>query len=150
MVMADWDQRFLALAQHVAQWSKDPSTKVGAVIVDPERRIVSLGYNGFARGVLDTVARYADRDEKLRMVVHADANALLFARGPIRGCTLYTWPMLPCAQCAALAINAGIVRVVAPHATPAQTGRWGDSLAATVTMFREADVLVDIVRRGTA
>jgi len=142
----DWDSRFLALAQHVAQWSKDPSTKVGAVIVDPYRRVMSLGYNGFACGVTDSPERYANREEKLRMIVHGESNALLFARGSVEACTLYTWPMLSCAQCAAMAINAGIVRVVAPDATSAQAARWGDDMAASFRMLDEADVEVCIIR----
>lgn len=135
-----WDARFLTLAQHVAQWSKDPSTKVGAVIVDPDHRVVSLGYNGFARGVDDSPERYADREEKLRLIVHGERNALLFARGPVEGCTLYTWPMLSCSECAAMAINASICRFVAPEATPAEAARWGDSMSATIGMLRETGI----------
>ncbi len=68
--MADWNKRFLDLAEHVASWSKDPSTKVGAVVVDEKKRVVSLGYNGFPRGVLDIDSRYNDRDTKHLFVAH--------------------------------------------------------------------------------
>ena len=54
MIDEKWDRRFLALAEHVADWSKDPSTKTGAVIVRPDRTIASMGYNGFPRGMADT------------------------------------------------------------------------------------------------
>src|SRR3989344_2191240 len=80
-----WDRRFLALAEHVAQWSKDPSTKTGAVIVDPNNRVVSLGYNGFPRGVNDLPERLSNRELKYKIIVHCERNALLFARESVRG-----------------------------------------------------------------
>ena len=61
-----WDFRFLNLCFNVASWSKDPSTKVGSCIVDSKKRIYSLGYNGFPRGVLDKEERYTERDTKLK------------------------------------------------------------------------------------
>ncbi len=94
-----WDDRFLNLAKFVAEWSKDPSTKVGAVIVRPDRTVASVGYNGFPRGVLDHVDRYSDRDTKYAMVVHAENNALINARQSLEGCTLYVTPLPPCTQC---------------------------------------------------
>ena len=106
-----WDKRFLELAKHIAQWSKDPSTKVGAVIVDDQRRIISTGYNGFARGVLDIDERLSNRDQKLDMIVHGEINAIVFAREPLCGTTLYTWPFMPCSRCAAIVIQAGIKTV---------------------------------------
>ena len=75
-----WDGRFLDLATFIAEWSKDPSTKVGAALVRPDRTIVSVGFNGFPRGVLDHAERYQDRSTKYEMVVHAEMNALLSSR----------------------------------------------------------------------
>lgn len=109
-----WHRRFLALADHVAQWSRDPSTKVGAVIVRPDRTIVSVGFNGFPRGVRDLLERYADRPTKYSMVVHAEANAILTAREPLHGYTLYS-TLMTCNECAKLIIQAGISQVVAPR-----------------------------------
>ena len=109
-----WDDRFLGLAQFIAQWSLDPNTKVGAVIADSEQRIVSLGYNGFPRGVHDLPERLQNRDIKLKMTVHGELNAIIFAQRPLSECTLYTWPFMSCAQCAAMVIQSGIRRVVAP------------------------------------
>ena len=77
--LTKWDLRFLKLAHHVGQWSKDPSTKVGAVIVDAQRRVLGIGYNGFPRGVDDSPGRYHDRPTKLDMVVHAETNAIMNA-----------------------------------------------------------------------
>lgn len=78
--MSKWDHRFLELAELVGSWSKDPSTQVGAVIVDIDNRIVSTGFNGFPRGCLDHADTLGDRDRKLLRTIHAEDNALLFAR----------------------------------------------------------------------
>ena len=67
--LRDWDTRFLDLAEHISKWSKDPSTKVGAVIVDSYRRIVSTGYNGFPQGVMDSYDRLTDRDTKYEIII---------------------------------------------------------------------------------
>lgn len=116
MTINKWDGRFLALAQHISSWSKDPSTKVGAAIVDGDRRIVSVGYNGFPRGVPDDAVQYEDRPTKYAMIIHAEVNALMFARPKCKDehLTLYTWPFIPCSRCASLVVQAGIDRVVAP------------------------------------
>lgn len=137
-----WDRRFLDLAAFVGQWSKDPSTKVGAVIVDRDHRVVSVGYNGFARGVQDTPERYDNREIKYRMILHGDLNALLFSRGSVAGCTLYVSPLLTCAQCAAAAIQMGIKRVVAPDS---RNPRWHDDNRLALEMYAEAGVKVTIL-----
>ena len=135
--MTDWDERFLQLAQHIAQRSKDPSTKVGAVIVRPNRTIASVGYNGFPRGVNDD-ERLNDRPYKYAMTVHAEANAILSANERLDGCTLYVTPLSPCSSCASILIQSGIKRVVAymPH----QPEHWADSFAIARTMLDEAGV----------
>ena len=134
--MTNWDERMLALAQHVAGWSKDPSTQVGAVIADPAHRVLSIGYNGYPKAVPD--CQLEDRDYKLARIVHAEMNALLFARAPLEGATLYVWPMPPCSHCAGPIIQAGIGRVVAP---PPQE-RWADACAIGMQMFKFAGVIV--------
>lgn len=139
--MNKWDERLLGLAEYVSTWSKDPSTKVGAVIAKGNR-IVSLGFNGFPSGVGDHPERYADRDTKLAMVLHAEENALLFARQDLTGCTAYVWPMPPCANCAAKLIQAGIGRVVAPYPTTEQAERWGKGFEISAKMFQEAGVIL--------
>jgi dCMP deaminase len=77
------------MAQLVATWSKDPSTKVGAVIVTPENVVVSVGYNGFAQRMPDVESHYTDREAKYSRIVHSEANAIVLARGDVRGHTLY-------------------------------------------------------------
>lgn len=144
--LENWDIRFLDLCKLVSTWSKDPSTKVGAVIVDENRRIVSIGFNGLPAGVEDTPERLVDRDNKLHMVVHGDANAILFAQRDLRGCTMYTYPFHPCARCAGLIIQSGIISVISPEAPEEVETRWGDSLSVAREMFDEAGVELYMVR----
>lgn len=139
LIRDKWDTRFLELAAHIATWSKDSSTQVGACIADPKHRIVSLGFNGSPRGIAD--APPGDRDEKLRRTIHAELNALGFAQRSVEGCTLYvTHP--PCAHCAAQIIQAGIARVVYNPPTDDFLSRWIATYTAALQMFVEAGVEV--------
>jgi dCMP deaminase len=139
-----WDRRFLELAKHVSTWSKDPSTQVGAVLVDYLNRVVGMGYNGFARGVSDIPERYADRELKYKMVVHAEVNALLSAGRDARYSTLYVYPsfMLPpiCHDCCKAAIQAGVAGIVGyiPDETNPRVLRWKDSIAVARDMWTES------------
>lgn len=139
---ANWTRRFMDLAAHVSGWSKDPSTKVGAVVVDEDRRVLATGYNGFPRGVRDEPIRYEERSVKYVLVVHAEANALLNAVASVRGkilvCTCY-----PCPECTKLIIQAGISAVVCPPAPPPlQETSWRDVLPYSAQMLAEAGVEV--------
>lgn len=143
-----WDRRFLELATIVSGWSKDPSTKVGAVIVDPLRRIVGTGYNGFPRGVDDFEERYFDREVKYKLVVHAELNAILTAGDRAVGSTIYVVPAFGspplCSNCAKAVIQSGIVRVVGykPNVDQATMERWKEELDAAELMCYEAGVEV--------
>lgn len=137
-----WDKRFLALAEHIAQWSKDPSTRTGAVIVDPEGRVVSVGYNGFPKGVEDSKERLETREIKYKIVVHCERNALLFAQRSVAGCRLYTWPFMSCAPCASMVIQAGITEVIAPVS---DNSRWIDDFNLAQTLFKESGVKVRLL-----
>ncbi len=136
-----WDRRFLDLADHIAQWSKDPRTKVGAVIVDEKKRVVSVGYNGFPRGVGDDDSRYVDRPTKHLFVAHAERNALDNAPLMVDGCTMYV-PLLPCNECAKSIIQKGITRVVTYKVKRDGTGFNWD---ITLKMFKEAGITLDLV-----
>ncbi len=136
-----WDRRFLELSAHVASWSKDPSTKTGAVIVRPNRSIVGTGFNGFPQGADDRPELYADRTYKYDHVVHCEINALLFANGPVDGCCLYTWPFCSCIRCAVQMIQGGIKRFVFPHPDADKLARWADSFAATKKLLDECHIL---------
>jgi dCMP deaminase len=131
-----WHAYFFDLCMANAAMSKDPSTKVGAVIVRPDRTVVSMGYNGFPRGCNDDPKLYADRETKYRRVIHAEMNAILTAKEPLHGCTLYVWPMPPCDRCAAHIAQAGIKVVYAPFPEP----RWAMSCEAGRTLLAEAGV----------
>lgn len=140
-----WDQRFLGMANHVAKWSKDPSTRLGAVIVDDQNRIVSVGYNGFPAAINDTDDRLQDRETKYELTIHGEMNALLFANRQINGCTLYTVPLPPCTRCAVTFIQAGISRVVAPPVVGEQKNRWDQSIRRSADLFKEAGVQFDLL-----
>lgn len=131
-----WDDRFIALASVIAAWSKDPNTQVGCIIVDKNRRIVSTGYNGFPRGIKDDL-RLWSREMKLEIILHAEVNALMYAREDLTGSTLYVWPMPPCSRCAAQIIQSGISRVVSPPASP----RWKHSCDLSLELFKEAGII---------
>ena len=136
-----WKLRFLGLAEYIAQWSKDPSTKVGAVIVRPDKSIVSMGFNGFPKGVDDNIERYHNRNIKYELIVHGELNAISFANEPITGCVLFTWPFLPCVRCAGIIIQSGICHVIAPQLPNALKERWEKSLTGTKNMFNEANII---------
>ena len=141
MSTTKWDKRFLELAKLVGSWSKDPSTQVGAVIVDENNRIVSVGYNGFPRGIEDN-ERLLNREEKYDIIVHAEVNALMFANKPVEKCTLYTWPFQPCSRCAGLIIQSGIKRVVSVvHSDE----RWKKNFTLARQLFHESGVTMDLI-----
>lgn len=133
--MTDWHQRFLDLCEHVATWSKDPSTKLGSVIVDDQKRVISMGYNGFPRGVLDSKDRYDDRPTKYLFVAHAERNALDNAPMMVDNCTLYV-TLEPCVECAKSIIQRGIKRVITYRPIREDTFNWSISRQ----MFKESGV----------
>jgi dCMP deaminase len=141
-----WDRRFLEMARMVAGWSKDPSTQCGAVIVRPNRSIASVGFNGFPRRVADHEHLLNDREQKYARVVHAEMNAILSAREPLDGYTLYSYPasLSPsCERCTAHIIQAGITRVVhLVDYTSEFALRWKANAELAMAMFGEAGVTV--------
>ena len=134
-----WDKRFLALASHIAGWSKDPSTQVGCVVVGPDREIRSTGFNGFPRGIEDSIARLENRELKYPLICHAEENAIMHAARigiSLKGCTAYvTWP--PCSRCARSLIQAGVDEVVYPAESEIPE-RWGDDFEIATSMMNEA------------
>lgn len=138
-----WDKRWLAMAAFIAGWSKDPSTKAGAIITENQVNLVSMGYNGLPQSMQDRVEYLNNRDEKYSRIVHAEINALLFSGRPnLRGCTLYVHPFLCCERCAVLVAQAGIERVVAPRPMPDKEERWGASFKKSREYFLECGVKV--------
>ena len=138
-----WDKRFLDLATHISSWSKDPSTKVGCVVVGEDREIRSTGFNGFPRGIKDDEERLADREQKYPLICHAEESAIMHAARTgisLKGNTAYvTWP--PCSRCTRSLIQAGVSEVVYP-ANINIPDRWQDDFATASAMMEEAGVKV--------
>ena len=138
-----WDRRFLDLASHISTWSKDPSTKVGCVVVGEDREIRSTGFNGFPRGIEDDEERLADREQKYPLICHAEENAIMHAARiglSLKGCTAYvTWP--PCTRCARSLIQAGVVEVVYPTKIEVPE-RWQKDFDMSTSMMKEAGIKI--------
>lgn len=122
--MDKWKKFGIDLATLVGSMSKDPSTQVGAYICDEDKRVVSMGYNGPPRGIDDQKWQQMDRQKKLAATIHAERNAILFARRDLTGTTLYvTRP--PCGPCAADIVQAKIKKVVYQAGDENFMARWG-------------------------
>lgn len=138
-----WNTRFMQMAQVISTWSKDKSTKVGCVIVSPEKEILSMGYNGFPRGVNDALEYRQLRPTKYEFVVHAEENALLNAgRNGTRlnGGILYV-TMPPCTRCAGSIIQSGIKEIIyLEPEVQKQISGWRDNLKYSFEMFNEAGI----------
>jgi dCMP deaminase len=139
----DIDSWALDGAEWVARRSKDPSHKVGAIILHPDGRLISGGYNGFPRRTNDAQELYNDKTIKRLRIQHAEQNAINFARESLNGCTLYVSPLHPCSSCAGAIINSGIKRVVA-RVKSAASSDWTKSFEQASAMFQEAGVIIDI------
>lgn len=131
-----WDFRFLRLSKEVSTWSKDPSTQVGAIICR-DNRVISLGFNGFPKSMPDKDEWLNNREEKYDRIVHAEINAILFAKEDLNGCTLYTWPMAPCKNCSTIIIQSGIKEVVS---VTNNNPRWKDSIHKSIIMYTNSNV----------
>lgn len=137
-----WDLRYLKLAREIGSWSKDPSSKIGSVIVGDEGRVLSTGYNGFPRGINDYESRLNDREVKYAYVVHAEMNCIYNASSygvSLRNTTIYVYGLPACSECAKGIIQSGIKRVVytASRDIPEH---WHESAKTTADMFAEAGV----------
>lgn len=139
-----WDIRFLQLARFISGWSKDPSTKVGGVIVDPQNRVVSMGYNGFPTRIKDTQQRLENRDLKYPLTIHAEMNAVLFAHRDLRGCTLYTWPFQTCHFCAPDLVQIGLHRHVSIEPTEDILSRWREGIKLAQEILKEGGIKLSI------
>jgi dCMP deaminase len=147
-----WDERFFRIADEVASWSKDPTTKVGAVVVDAALHIKGTGYNGFPRGVNDAVPARSERPEKYLWTVHSEENAILSCDVRPRGCTLYC-NLMPCMRCAGAIVQAGITVVKVDYLRTCAYGRnlasqYPLEFAKVEQMFIEADVNLYLVERN--
>tara|TARA_B100000686_G_scaffold18213_1_gene16869 strand:+ start:1979 stop:2413 length:435 start_codon:yes stop_codon:yes gene_type:complete len=139
--MTDWDKRFLQLAKHISEWSKDPSTQVGCVVVGPDRELRSTGFNGLPRGIEDNEQRLNNREIKYPLICHAEENAIMHAARigmSLKDCTAYvTWP--PCTRCARSLIQAGISTIVYPKNIEIPD-RWMEDFNLSLNMLKEANI----------
>ena len=140
-----WDEYFMGLAHLSAMRSKDPSTQVGAVIVDQEHKVVGIGYNGLPIGCSDDEFPW-DREggmleTKYAFVVHAELNAILNSTRNLHGCTLYV-SLFPCNECAKAIIQSGIRKIVYEDDKYATA----DNVIASKKMLNAAGV--ELVRLG--
>ena len=140
-----WNKRYLEVAKTYAGFSKDPSTKTGAVIVDQNRRIVAAGFNGIPAKIEDTDERLNNREVKYKLILHAEINAILNSTQDLTGCTVFVYPLPPCLACCMVIIQAGISKVVAPKLTGGLKERWGASCEEAQMYFKEARVEVVLI-----
>ena len=142
-----WDKRYLEIARLVGSWSKDPSTNVGAIIVGSHGQILSQGYNGFPRNIQDD-DRLNDREQKYRLIVHAEMNCLhnsSLSGISLVDSTLYSYGCPVCVECAKGIIQVGIIRVVMDFDRKTVRQKWLDDLLHSIDMFNESGVKCDIL-----
>jgi dCMP deaminase len=146
ILSSKWDKRYLALAEQVSTWSKDPSRQIGAVAVGSKGQVLAQGFNGFPRGIRDNPSRYSDRNLKYKLVVHAEMNVIYNATYngvSLNDSTLYVHGLPVCSDCAKGIIQVGIKRVVMP--TQEVPDHWKESWEFTQSMFKEAGVNYEFI-----
>jgi dCMP deaminase len=137
-----WHDRWFQLVETVSQWSYDPSTKVGALILPQNSDVPILGWNGFPRKVKDLKERYENRQLKYDLVVHAEMNAILNATRHginIQNGTLYV-SFFPCQNCAKCIAQAGIKKIFYKKSDEQFLERWKDSINISKLIFEESSV----------
>ena len=148
MTKSMWDNRYMAIAKEVAQWSKDPNTKVGAVVVGNKGQILSQGYNGFPRGILDTPERLNDRETKYKFVVHAEMNVIYNATYngvSLDGASMYVYGLPVCNECCKGIIQVGIKTVYVSKECVEARAVWFESWQGSLDMFNECGIKVYVI-----
>ena len=146
-----WDEYFMGVAILSSKRSKDPSTQVGACIVNKDKKIVGIGYNGFPHGIDDDAFPWGKEgeyvDTKYPYVVHAEPNAILNSTSSLVGCTIYV-TLFPCCECAKLIIQSGIKEIVyisdknACVDTTVASKRLFEAAKVTLRQFKEMDIVI--------
>lgn len=132
----------MGLSREVSSWSKD-NTKIGAVAIDDDRRVLSMGFNGFPKGINDTHDRLSDRPTKLKYVVHAEMNCIYnagFNGVSLKNSTLFVYGLPTCSECAKGVIQSGIKRLFMCYPGEIEDGPWGISGTLGRDMLEEAGV----------
>ena len=145
---AGWGKKYTSLAKEISTWSKDPSTKVGAIVVGCDGQILSQVYNGFPRRIADSEDRLNNRERKYELVVHAEMNAIYNAslNGiSLKDSVLYVYGLPICNECAKGIIQVGIKKVIAMR-PQIYNSQWDKSIKDAEALFREAEVmyLIDV------
>jgi dCMP deaminase len=143
--MENWDKKFIKLSSHVSTWSKDKNKKVGAVIVDNDNIVLSMGYNGIPRGCDDTDESRYERPIKYLFTEHAERNAIYHAARhgvSLKDCKLYV-TLFPCADCARAMIQSGITKLIAPEPN-LDHEVWGEHFKAAIQMMEEANIKITL------
>jgi dCMP deaminase len=145
-----WDDRFMLLAHHLAQWSIEKGRRVGAVVVGPDKEIRSTGFNGLPRGVNDAVEERHSRITGAKYVwsCHAEQNAIFNAARigvSLKGCAISV-PWFPCVECTKAIIQSGISEVVA-YEPNQPNSNWAVDFSISGTMLKEANIVVRFIPR---
>lgn len=138
-----WHNKYMGLAQNISEWSKDPGTKIGAIIVNQKGQILAQGYNGFPRKIKDLEKRLKNRELKLKYTVHAEMNAIYnssFTGVSLCNSTLYVYGLPVCHECAKGIIQVGVSTVVIKKGITSLN--WKESCDLALEMFKEANVKV--------
>lgn len=135
-----WMEYFMTLAKNVSEMSKDPSHKIGAVIVDKNKRIVSTGFNGFARNIIDSEERLNNKEIKRKLTLHAEENAVSFAKRDLSDCDIYVYGYPPCTHCTSLLIQSGIKCIYYRNPTNRVSDHWREDFELAKQIAKEADI----------
>ncbi len=144
-----WDCRYLKLAKEIAQWSLDPSTKIGAVAVGLKGQVLSQGFNGFPRGIKDLEIRLNDRETKYKFIVHGEMNMIYNATYngvSLDQSTIYVYGLPVCSECAKGIIQVGVKRVVMNKQEISE--RWIESWERTKSFFDEVGIEYEFIDIG--
>lgn len=148
-----WHKRYLDLAAHIAEWSKDPSTHVGAVAIDSSTgQVLSTGYNGFPRGIEDSEERLNDRDMKLNLTIHAELNVIHNASLTgisLKGADLYVAGLPTCSKCALSIIQSGIRRVFIREEDVYKSNIWNEEWDRARNLYSEAGIEIMVIKYGS-
>lgn len=139
---SSWILRYLDMARHISTWSKDPSSKIGAVAVGSHGQILSQGYNGFPRRFDDSSERLNDRETKYKYTIHGEMNCIYNATlngVSLKDADLFVYGLPVCSECAKGVIQVGIKRVFMCYPENI-ADKWKDSGKLTSDMFKEVGV----------
>lgn len=142
-----WNKRFIEAAKLISTWSKD-SHKIGAIIVNENKQIISAGYNGFAKGIKDTNSRLNDKALKRELVLHAEENAILNSVRSTKDCIIYIYGYPPCVHCTNLIIQAGIKTICFYNPNDSISDYWKENLKLAKKLTREAKIdYIDLTKK---